>query len=118
MSVETDIATTLEPLAPNSVYPDEADKGAEATYIVYQEISGIAPVFLENAIPSKKNGRFQITVWASTRVLAAEIGLRIEEAMVMSTLFQAKPIGGRTADFDKDTGLRGSRQDFSVWSDR
>lgn len=119
MTVETDIYTTLRTLVADRVYPDVAPAGAETPYIVYQEISGEAPVFLERAVPSKKNGRFQAVVWSRTRTEAAAIGLLIEEAMVMSTLFQAKPQGGRSAISDtEDTDLRGSRQDFTVWSTR
>lgn len=118
MTVEANIVATLDEFAPRRVFPDFAPQGTARPYIVYQEISGVAPVFLEQDIPSKKNGRFQITVWADNRIEAAALGLRVEEAMVMASLFQAKPIGGRTADADEETGYRGSRQDFAVWSDR
>lgn len=118
MSVETDIEDTLTALVGGRIFPDLARTGTARPYIVYQEISGDAPVFLEQANPSKKNGRFQISVWTTTRISAAALILQIESAMVLSPLFQAKPIGGRTATYDEDTELRGCRQDFSVWSER
>lgn len=118
MNVEPLIEDALEALVARRVYPDVAPTGVAKPYIVYQEISGEAPVFLEQASPSKKNGRFQIVVWAATRLEASAISLEIESAMVMATAFQAKPIGGRTAAYDEDTRLRGTRQDFTVWSDR
>lgn len=118
MSVEDDIFTALSPLVSDRVYPDVAPADAERPYIVYQEISGEAPTFLERSMPSKKNGRFQVVVWSTTRKQAAAIGLQIEEAMTLATSFQAKPIGGRSAAYEEDTQLRGSRQDFTVWSDR
>lgn len=118
MTVEADLFTTLRALVADRVFPDVAPMDTTTPYIVYQEISGAAPIFLERAVPSKKNGRFQIAVWASSRMSASSISLQIEEAMTLSDLFQAKPIGGRTSDFDEDTQLRGARQDFTVWSDR
>lgn len=118
MTIEADLYTTLQSLVGGRVFPDVALESNALPYIVYQEISGESPVFLERALPSKKHGRFQITVWAATRIEASTLILQVEEAMTLSLLFQAKPIGGRTADYDEDTGLRGARQDYSVWSDR
>ena len=118
MTVEADLFTTLGPLVGGRAYPDVAPAGVARPYIVYQEISGQAPTFLERAVPSKKNGRFQITVWDDTRAQASALSLQIEEAMVLSTLFDAKPLGGRTADYDEETELRGARHDFTVWSER
>lgn len=118
MTVEADIYTALKSLVGNRMFPDLAPAETPRPYIVYQEISGEAPIFLERAVPSKKNGRFQISVWSNTRAEAAAIGLQIEEAMTLATAFQAKPIGGRSAAYDEDTELRGSRQDFTIWSER
>lgn len=118
MTIEADIYTALQSLVAGRVFPDVAPSGAAVPYVVYQEISGESPIFLERAVPSKKHGRFQITVWAATRIEASTLILQVEEAMTLSLLFQAKPIGGRTSDYDEDTELRGARQDFSVWSDR
>ncbi len=118
MSVETDIEDTLGPLVGGRIYPDLAPRGAVKPYMVYQEISGEEPVFLERASASKKNGRFQITVWSTTRITSSALILQAGEAMVTATVFQAKPIGGRTATYDEETELRGARQDFSVWSER
>ena len=78
MTIEADLFTTLRALAADRVYPDLAPSGAAAPYIVYQEISGEAPVFLERAVPSKKHGRFQITVWAATRMEASTLILQVD----------------------------------------
>lgn len=118
MTVEADLFNTLKALVANRVYPDLAPAGTDSPYIVYQEIGGEEPVFMERAEPSKENGRFQIAVWAVTRADAKAIAKQVTTAMVMSNLFQAKPIGGRTATYDEETELRGTRQDFTVWSDR
>lgn len=119
MTVEADLEDTLGPLVGGRIYPDFAPTIVTKPFIVYQEISGEAPIFLERALPSKKNGRFQINVWATTRIAAAALQLEAESAMVLATAFQAKQVGGRTATSDpEDTKLRGYRQDFTVWSDR
>ncbi|MDQ0040819.1 tail completion protein gp17 [Variovorax boronicumulans] len=118
MTVEADLHTLLNGLAAGGAYPDVADEGAVTPYIVYQEITGTSIQYLERALPSKKNGRYQVAVWADTRKDAAAIALQIENAMLLTTLFQVELIGGRTADRDAVTKLRGSRQDFSIWSNR
>lgn len=119
MTIEKDIFDALKALVSNRAYPDMNDAAALVTpYIVYQQISGEAVVFMEAANPSKKNGRFQIACWATTRSAAQALALQVESAMVTATAFQAKPIGGVTAVVDEDTKLRGTRQDFTVWSDR
>lgn len=118
MTVEIDLQVLLEGLASGSVYPDVAGDDAVPPYLVYQQVGGTSTQFVERALPSKKNGRFQVAVWAATRKEAAAIGLKIENAMLLTTVFQVELIGGPTADRDAVTKLRGSRQDFSIWSNR
>ena len=119
MTVEADIFNALKTLVNNRVYPDLNDAATvTAPYIVYQEISGEEPVFLEQAEPSKENGRFQVAVWATTRAASKALAKQVTTAMVMASTFQAKPIGGKTSVIDEDTKLRGTRQDFTVWSTR
>lgn len=116
--VEGDIFNTLKGLVANRCYPDVAPSGAVKPYMVYQQVGGEAPTFLERAQPSKKNGRFQVSVWSTTRAEAANIALQAEAAMVAATAFDAKPVGAPIAVYDDETQLRGSLQDFTVWSDR
>lgn len=118
MTVEADIFNTVKGLVANRAYPDEAPEGAARPYIVYQQIGGVSPTFMERASPSKKNGRFQFAVWADTRATASQISLQVEAALVAASVFDAKPIGDRTAVKDDETKLRGTRQDFSIWSNR
>lgn len=118
MTVETDIEAAVASLVGARCFPDFAPPGAAAPYAVYQQVGGESVTFLERAQPSKKNGRFQITVWALTRIQAAAINLQIEAAMVAATAFNATPFGAPIADYDETTRLRGARQDFEVWSDR
>lgn len=118
MTVEADLHTLLDGMAAGGAYPDVADDNPVVPYIVYQQISGEPLAFLERALPSKKNGRFQIAVWATTRKDAAAIALQIENAMLLTTAFQVEVIGGPTAAYDDETKLRGTRQDFGIWSER
>lgn len=118
MTVGTDLFDTVKALVGNRVYPDLAPTGTVAPYIVYQQVGGEAPTFLERAVPSKKNGRFQITPWTATREATSALAVLIESAMVAATAFQAKPLGAPVALYDEDTKLRGSTQDFTVWSER
>lgn len=118
MTVASDTLTTLQSLAGGRVYPDIAPHGAALPYIVCQQVGGQSPTFMERASPSKANARMQVTVWSRTRIQAETISRQAEAAMVEATIFDAKPLGDQIAEYDEDTGLRGSRQDFSVWFDR
>lgn len=118
MTVEADIYTALQSLVSGRVYPDVAPEGVTAPYITYQQIGGKATQYLEGALPDKKNGRFQISVWATTRTSASAIVLQIEAAIVAATAFQAEAIGAPVSDRDTETNLYGAMQDFSIWSTR
>lgn len=69
-------------------------------------------------MPSMKNGRYQVNVWAVDRAGAAALALQIESALVLSTAFQASAEGAPVALHEPDLKLYGSMQDFSIWSDR
>ena len=77
MTVEADIFNALKGLVSNRVYPDLNDAPTVTTpYIVYQEISGEVVNFMESAVASKKNGRFQIACWATTRAASKALALQ------------------------------------------
>ena len=118
MTVESSILAALTSLAGGRVYPDIAPPAVAAPYIVYQQVGGEAPTFLERAVPSRQNGRFQVNAWATTRVAAAALAVQIESAMTLATAFDCKPLGAPVALYDEETQLRGTTQDFSVWSTR
>lgn len=118
MTVEADIKTALNSLAPGQVFPDVAPAATVAPYITYQQVGGEAVSFLEQTLPSKKNGRFQISVWAATRASAAALVLQCESALITTTAFQASAIGAAVSVYEEDTRLYGALQDFSIWSDR
>lgn len=124
MTVESNLFDVLKALLTPSadgthrVFPDEAPNGTPTPYIVYQQVGGEAPIFLERAVPSKMNGRIQVNVWDLERTVAKALGIQIEAALVAATTFQAKPLGALISLTDEETRLRGSSQDFTVWSDR
>lgn len=114
MSLESDIFDALKALVANRVYPDVAPAGAENPFIVYQQAGGEAVNFLEAGAPAKRNARMQIACWATTRLAAATLARQAEDALTASAL-KAFSIGALTAIYEEDTGLFGSRQDFSIW---
>lgn len=118
MTIEADLFNAVQTLVAGRVYPDLAPDAVVVPYVVYQQIGGESVSFLERAVPDKKNGRFQVAVWSTSRAEASALSLQIEAALVASTAFDAKPIGDRTAVYDRDAALRGTRQDFSIWSAR
>jgi hypothetical protein len=124
MSLESDLFDLLKPLVPTNpngtrrVYPTVAPAGVQTPYITFQQVGGEAPVFLERAVPSKRNARMQINVWSATQLDATTIALAIEAALVGATTIQAKPETAFVATEDEVTKLLGTRQDFSIWADR
>lgn len=118
MSVETFIVQRLASLVDGRVFPDIAPEAVATPFIVVQQVGGQAPSFLENTVPSLKNGRFQFSVWAKTRSQATMLAAQIEAALVAATEFQARPLSAALYRYEPDTQLRGSSQDFTVWSSR
>lgn len=115
MTVESDIFDALKALVANRVYPDVAPVGAALPYITYQQVGGGALNFVEAASPSKKNGRFQVNVWAATRESAAALSRQVEDALRTTTALQTTVLSAPVAGYEEDTLLFGTRQDFSVW---
>lgn len=118
MTIEADIYTATKSLVGNRVFPDVAPAGVAKPYIVFQQVGGETANLLTQTVPGVKNGRFQIAVWGTTRAAVSALMLQVEAALIASSAFQARAIGGFVSTFDGDAGLYGSRQDFSIWSDR
>lgn len=114
MSVESDLFGVLGSLVSNRVYPDVAPLGATLPYVTYQQVGGAPANFLAG-IPNKRNGRFQINVWAATRLAAATLIRQVEDAVRASAALNATTEGGAVADYEPETKLYGARQDFSIW---
>lgn len=118
MTVEADLFQTLNALFGGRFYPDVAPDSAPTPYGVFQQVGGQTVSFLELGVPSKKNGRFQIACWSTTRLEASAIGMAVENAMLVATAFSATPLGSMTGEYEEETRRFGTRQDFSIWSDR
>ena len=118
MSIESKIYEVLRALVSDRVFPDYAPFNTERPFITYQQFGGKPLTFLEKALPSKKNGLFQIHVWADTRAQAAQIANAVEVALVQAPTFEADPMTGARAAHDPDIPIYGSAQDFSIWFDR
>lgn len=115
MSIEGDIFAALKGLVANRVFPDVAPETTARPYIVYQQVGGAAVNFLDPTAPSKKNGRFQVSVWADTRSQAAALARQVEDTLRVDPNLQATVLGAPVGVYEADTKLRGSHQDFSFW---
>lgn len=117
MTVEKDIHDLLSVVVPR-VFPDVAPMTAVPPYVTFQQVGGETLTYLGREVPTKKNGRFQITVWSKTRFEASALALAIENAFLLAEAFQATPLGSPIAAYEDGTNFYGAIQDFSVWSDR
>lgn len=118
MSVESDIYTTLKGLVSNRCFPDFAPLGTVRPFIVYEQTGGETLAYVEGVLPDKKNGRFEIGVYADSRALCASIALQVESAMAAATVFQATAIHAPISDYEGELKIYSSLQNFSVWSAR
>ena len=116
MSVESLIFDSLKGLVSNRVYPDVAPDKTPKPYITFQQVGGSAVNFTDATVPSKKNARFQVSVWATTRASAATIAGQVEDALRVVSSLQTSVLGAPVAIYEPETKLRGSRQDFSFWT--
>lgn len=116
MSLETALFDALKGLVSNRVYPDVAPEGAARPYITYQQVGGAGVNFLDPTVPSKKNARIQVNVWADTRMAAGDLSRQVEDALRTTVALQTTVLSAAVALHEPETKLRGTRQDFSVWS--
>ncbi len=115
MSLESDLFDALKGLAGNRVYPDLAPPNTARPYVVWQQVGGRGVNFIDPTIPSKKNARVQVAVWADTRQAAATLARQVEDTLRAQTALQPTVLGAPVATYDEDTKYRGTRQDFSLW---
>lgn len=115
MSIETALFAALRGLVADRVFPDVAPENTPRPYITYQQTGGDAVNFVENTIPSKKNARMQINVWADTRLQATAMGGSVEDALRTLVSLQPTVLGAAIATYDDETKLRGTLQYFSLW---
>ena len=115
MSIETALFAALRGLVADRVFPDVAPENTPRPYITYQQTGGDAVNFVENTIPSKKNARMQINVWADTRLQATAMCGSVEDALRTLVSLQPTVLGAAIATYDDETKLRGTLQYFSLW---
>ena len=118
MSVESDIFDTLKALVSNRVYPDSAPSGAAKPYITYTQVGGDAINYTEGTVPNRKNGVFQVNVWAQTRSEASALMLAVEAALMQATVFAVEVQRAPINEYEPDIPIYGAHQDFSIWSVR
>lgn len=111
------VCASLESLG-LAAYPSVVPAEAPTPYAKYQRVGGRSMAFLGTDLPSVKNNRFQISVWAETALEAEALGLQVENLFMSAEDMQVEPIGSPIDDHDEETDLYGSRQDFSIWSPR
>lgn len=118
MAIEGDLRTALLPAAPNRVFPDFAPGSALGQpvqpFVTYQQVGG-RPLNYVAGIPEKRNGRFQINVWATSRLTANNMIRQIEDLLRAHPVLRAVTLTGATAVYDEPTQLYGAHQDFSIW---
>ncbi|RYE43987.1 MAG: DUF3168 domain-containing protein [Hyphomicrobiales bacterium] len=95
------------------VFPDVAPGDVGKPYFTYQQVGGPGLNFL-NGIPDKRQGRFQVNVWSSTRTQAMSLIRQAEDALRLSSALNATTQGGAVAVYEDDTELYGARQDFAI----
>ena len=115
MTIESSIFSALSGLVGNRCYPDIAPDLTVRPYITYQQVGGEGVNFVDTTIPSKKNARFQVNVWADTRGAAATLAGQVEDTLRAVTALQTTVLGAAVATYEPETLLRGTRQDFSFW---
>lgn len=111
--IESQIHSVLSSLVPGRVYPDTAPAKAELPYVLYQQVGGKAVNVLEAKPMDKKNARFQVMAWAKTRADSSSLIRSIQDKLVID--MRAYVEGASVSEYDFDSGLYGSRQDFSFW---
>lgn len=116
MSIESQIFDALKGLVANRCYPDIAPELTARPYLTFQQVGGSAANFVDVTVPTKKNSRFQVNVWADTRAAAAALAIQVEDALRVVTALQTTVLSAPVATYDPDTKYRGTRQDFSFWN--
>jgi len=115
MSVEATIFNALKHLVTNRIYPDIAPESVRRPYITFQQIGGRSVNFLSAELPEKRNSRFQLNVWADSRLDAAKIAKQVDEALRQVNALQTTVLSEPVATVEAETKLYGTRQDFNFW---
>lgn len=116
MTVEADIFTALKRLVADRVYRNLAPQPITALpCIVFQQVGGVPVNFIESAVASKKNARFQVRCWAQDYDAAAVLSRQVEDALKAYAPLQTTTLTAAVSEPEPDNQLFGTRQDFSFW---
>jgi hypothetical protein len=118
MSVESDLFGLLKGLVGNRCFPDFAPLGTVRPFLTFEQVGGEALSFIDGTLPDKKNGRFEIGVYADSRASCAAIALQVESLMAAATVFQASAIHAPISDYASEVKIYSSTQNFSIFSTR
>lgn len=119
MTAEATLFTLLGGLVADECYPDQAPEGAGLPRIVYQQVGGVAVDYTEGKPCELENARMQIVCWSADRDTSSALAKQVEDAVLAAPApLQATRLGARVSVIDDDTGLRGARQDYSMWLPR
>lgn len=114
MTVEAELKRALGGLVGGRVYPDTAPKGVQMPFIVYQQVGGTPLEFLAG-VPDKRNGRFQVEVWAAGRVQASGLIRQVEDIVRTDPVLLGTTLSGALGTYDDVLNWYGAQQDFSIW---
>lgn len=117
MSMESDLYTLLKTICPR-VYVKVAPFGTAKPFVTYLGFGGESLRFVDNTAPDKRNTAVQISVWSATEKEALSMIHAIEEAVCLSALFTASPLGESSPGEDEDPEVYGRIQRFSIWAAR
>lgn len=96
-------------------YPSVAPEGTKAPYIVWHAVGGRELTALDKK-RIRRNALVQFTVWDQTPASAGGLLDQVDSALRASASLQASPSGARRMISDRDAGLFGQMQDWSIWS--
>lgn len=114
MSFEEDVTALLNPLVAGQVFWDFTPDNYDYPFILLYQRGGRGYWYVDKTIPSHKNAKLDIEVWAKTKEAAARIIREVESAFAGSTMV-VTPLGAFGSMSDPVQKLHGSQQDFSVW---
>jgi hypothetical protein len=115
VSVEITIFNTLKHLVADRVYPDIAPESVKRPYITFQQVGGRSVNFLSAELPEKRNSRFQLNVWADSRLEAVRIAKQVDDTLRRVKALQTTVLNEPVATLEPETKLYGTRQDFGFW---
>lgn len=117
MTIETALSALLGPLVNGRCYPDVTPDSPQFPLLVYQVVGGEAYDYLERRLPDCEHYRVQVLCWARSRINASALaGLVRQQIIELGRDFRsAHTLGQRTALYESDLKLYGTRQDFGIW---